>query len=135
MDANVGVGAGGRTWVVALILTAVVMGAFGQVLLKAGVTLVRDRLAGDGGSAARFLAAALTTPAVLAGFALYGAASLLWLLVLAKAPLSLAYPMLALGYVIVIMSSALLFHETIPAPRVLGIGAILLGIVLISRTA
>ncbi|MBM3450967.1 MAG: multidrug resistance protein [Armatimonadetes bacterium] len=126
---------GGRALTVGLILATVLMGAFGQVLLKLGVTTVRDRFAGDLGGITRFLIGALTTPAVLGGFLLYGAASLLWLVIIARTPLSLAYPMLALGYVIVIASSAWLFGEALPMIRILGIGAILIGIFLISRTA
>jgi undecaprenyl phosphate-alpha-L-ara4N flippase subunit ArnE len=77
----------------------------------------------------------LTNPHILAGFALYGVASVLWIVVLSRAPLSLAYPLLSLGYVLVLLASAYVFGETIPAVRVAGIAAILVGLLLVSSSA
>lgn len=113
-----------------LILISVVLGAAGQVLLKMGAL----RLAGVG-EVGLLLWRILTSPHILAGFALYGVASVLWIVVLSRAPLSLAYPLLSLGYVLVLLASAYVFGETIPATRVAGIAAIILGLVLVSSSA
>ncbi len=113
-----------------LIFTSVVLGAVGQVLLKMGALRV-----GGVADVGLLLWRIVTNPYILAGFALYGVASVLWIVVLSRAPLSLAYPLLSLGYVLVLLASAYVFGETIPAVRVAGIAAILVGLVLVSSSA
>jgi undecaprenyl phosphate-alpha-L-ara4N flippase subunit ArnE len=113
-----------------LIFTSVVLGAVGQVLLKMGALRV-----GGVADVGLLLWRILTNPHILAGFALYGVASVLWIVVLSRAPLSLAYPLLSLGYVLVLLASAYVFGETIPAVRVAGIAAILVGLLLVSSSA
>jgi len=113
-----------------LIFASVVLGAVGQVLLKMGALRV-----GAVADVGLLLWRIVTNPYILAGFALYGVASVLWIVVLSRAPLSLAYPLLSLGYVLVLLASAYVFGETIPAVRVAGIAAILVGLVLVSSSA
>ncbi len=113
-----------------LILVSVLLGAVGQVLLKMGALRV-----GPVSDLGALLWRIVTSPHILAGFALYGVASVLWIVVLSRAPLSLAYPLLSLGYVAVLLASAYVFGEAIPALRVAGIAAIILGLVLVSSSA
>jgi undecaprenyl phosphate-alpha-L-ara4N flippase subunit ArnE len=115
---------------VLLILIPVVLGALGQIMLKAGA----DRI-GPIPDVGTLLWRIVTSPHILTGFLLYGVASVLWIVVLSRAPLSLAYPMLALGYVIVLLASAFVFREIIPPVRVAGILAIIIGLILVSSTA
>ncbi|HRJ53260.1 MAG TPA: EamA family transporter [Candidatus Thiothrix moscowensis] len=60
-----------------------------------------------------------------------GTGLLLWLVVLGRLELSIAYPMLSLGYVVVMLAARWLFHETIPPRRWLGTALIMLGISLL----
>ncbi len=115
---------------VLLILISVLLGAGGQVLLKMGALRVAEVT-----EVGPLLGRIVTSPHILAGFGLYGVASVLWIVVLSRAPLSLAYPMLSLGYVVVLLASAYVFGEAIPAVRVAGIAAIILGLVLVSSSA
>jgi multidrug transporter EmrE-like cation transporter len=115
---------------VLLILVSVLLGAAGQVLLKMGAVKL-----GPSADLLSLLGRIVTNPHILGGFALYGVASVLWIAVLSRAPLSLAYPMLSLGYVIVLLASAYVFGETIPTVRVAGIAAIVVGLVLVSSSA
>lgn len=57
-----------------------------------------------------------------------------WMMVLSLADISLAQPITALGYVTVAAMSFWLWHETLNAVQMLGVGCILLGVVLVSRT-
>jgi multidrug transporter EmrE-like cation transporter len=116
--------------VVLLILVAVLLGATAQILLKAGA--IRLGAIPDVGTLLWRIA---TSPHILGGFLLYGVAGILWIVVLSRAPLSLAYPMLSLGYVVVLLASAFLFGEVIPALRLLGIAVIIVGLILLSSTA
>jgi len=58
-----------------------------------------------------------------------------WIAALSKAPVSTAYPMLSLGYVVVTAVSVLWLGETLSLPKVLGIALICAGVVLVSRSA
>ncbi len=71
---------------------------------------------------------------ILLGFIFVFGASIFWLAVISRVPLSFAYPMLALGYVVTALMSRILFQETISPTRWAGIAVIGIGVVLISRS-
>lgn len=56
-----------------------------------------------------------------------------WMTVLARMRLSAAFPLTALGYVLIIGVSWAVFHEPASAPQVIGGGVILAGVWLIGR--
>ncbi|HNT30645.1 MAG TPA: hypothetical protein PKL83_06870 [bacterium] len=113
-----------------LLLVNVALGVAGQTLIKWGV----DRVGGF--ALAHWLAfakASFTNPAILLGEFLYGMSAILWLVVLSKINLSIAYPMLSLGYILVLGISAWLFHEPVQAINIVGVILICGGVVLVSR--
>jgi multidrug transporter EmrE-like cation transporter len=65
----------------------------------------------------------------------YAASVCVWLAALSKAPVSTAYPMLSLGYVAVAAVSAIWLGESLSVPKVLGIGLICAGVILVSRSS
>ena len=73
-------------------------------------------------------------PWVFFGFLCFGLSSLFWLVVLSRLDLSLVYPMVSVAYVLVAVFSWLFFKESIPLIRWVGIGVIILGVSLISRS-
>lgn len=115
-----------------LILTSVFLGAMGQVLVKLGATnLTLDF------SSKYILSSILSilkNVPVMCGIISYGISFLLWIKVLSKVELSYAYPMVSLGYVIVMIFSYFLFKENISLLRVIGVIFIIIGVVLISRS-
>lgn len=72
------------------------------------------------------------TPAIFFGIATYGISTIFWIITLSKFDLSYAYPFLSIGYILILVVSYFLFKETITIFKVLGILAIMSGIVLIS---
>ncbi len=102
---------------VALVAFAVMLAA-GQVLFK------QTALAG----ADQPLPWGLLNGWLLAALVLYGAATVLWVIILRTVPLSLAYPFAALGFVIVPVAGAVFFGEPITWQTVLGAGLIVAGI-------
>jgi drug/metabolite transporter (DMT)-like permease len=56
-----------------------------------------------------------------------------WMTVLAEMPLSAAFPLSAVSYVLIIAASALVFHEPVGLLQVVGSLAILVGVWLIGR--
>jgi multidrug transporter EmrE-like cation transporter len=69
------------------------------------------------------------------GLSFYAVSILLWLAVLSSNQVSVAYPMLSIGYVIAALFSFLLLGEAIPPMRLAGIALICAGVVCVSRTA
>ena len=116
-----------------LILACVVLGVAGQLLLKQGMSADRDAVDRVSEVLPRLAKAALN-PVVVCGFLLYGISAVLWLIVLTRAELSWAYPMLSLGYVLVVVLSRVLFHEAVTMARVLGTLVVVVGVWLIART-
>ena len=106
----------------------------GQLLMKAGMSQV-----GALGAEAmvRPLATALRlvgSPLLLLGLLCYVGGAASWIVVLSRLPLSFAYPIVAISYAITPVLAWLLFGESVPATRWLGIAAICAGIVLVSRS-
>ncbi len=105
-----------------LVLCAVAFSAAGQLLLKSGA----QHLAGFGRF--DFLLAAARDVRVLSGLAAWIAWMLCWLHVLRVAPLSRAYGLTSLTYVLVPLASVALFGEQVRRMHVLGIILISVGI-------
>ena len=64
---------------------------------------------------------------------LYGTATILWIFILQRVPLSLAYPFSALGFIIVPLGAWLVFHEPLTLRYGLGMALILGGLIVLSR--
>lgn len=106
--------------------TSIAIGAVGQFLLKLGANRLGAPL-----PFFRMVWAVLATPTILAGILCFGLSMLLWVLVLRVLPLSTAYPMVSLSYVIVTALSALFLGETLTAAKLLGLALIMAGVVLV----
>ena len=118
-----------------LLIVSVLLGVLGQLLLKMGMNEVAPlKLEGGLGGLFQLGIRVFGNLKVLGGFAVYGISSLFWITVLSKINLSLAYPMLALNYVLVPLTANLFLSEQIPPLRWLGMGVIIVGVVIISRT-
>ena len=111
----------GRNASLGLIAVSVALGSAGQILLKAGAA----ELEGQGPLST--VGSALTDPLVLGGLIAYAVSSVLWLLVLSRVDLSVAYPMAAASYVIVVTAGALR-GESVSWVRWLGVAFIVVGV-------
>ena len=116
---------------VPLILSAVLLGAIAQVVLKRGMQIYGEVSAGGVWTQ---IIPILKIPHVLTGFILYGLSSVLWIAVVSKVDLSLAYPMVSAAYVIVFLASWLILGEQISPLRAAGLAVIVTGVVMISRS-
>lgn len=106
----------------ALLLGAVVCSAAGQLLLKRGTR----QLSGLGDTG--FLLAAARDPHVLGGLAAWAASTVCWLYVLRVAPLSRAYLLSSLTYVLVPLASMHVFGEPLRRWHAVGMVLILAGV-------
>ncbi|MFK7694593.1 SMR family transporter [Paenibacillus sp. HJGM_3] len=110
------------------LFASVLLGVVGQLLMKWGLVEPKP-LWTEGPSFAR----SLSSWPVLAGLTAYACSSLFWLLALKQMPISVAYPMVSLGYVGVALAGYYLFREPLSAVHWLGIGVIMLGVVIVAR--
>lgn len=115
-------------WVIQIVI-ALVLGVVGQLFLKEGAT----KLDLSGG-ALLLVWKMITTPAILIGLICYGVSSIFWILVLKGKELSLVYPMIASGYILVVFFSWLVRHEAVSPTRWLGTLVIVLGVILLTRS-
>lgn len=118
----------------ALILTGVLLNAIAQLLLKAGSGSLAglELRASNGVLIATRL---LSSMPILAGLACYVLSVVVWILALARVEVSVAYPMLSVGYVVNALAAWWLFGENLSGARIAGIGVILLGVWLVARTS
>lgn len=119
-----------RFGILALIVVSVAISALAQIALKSGMSSVSVQKT-LGASPWETLSAALTTPSVLAGLGLYGAGALLWLYVLARVDVSVAYPFVGLGFVLTAAFAILILGEPVNALRLAGTGLVVAGVVLV----
>lgn len=111
------------------ILVSILFGVSGQLLLKTGML----RVAQTGGTLISEYTRALAQPAVWLGLVSFGVSMLIWLYVLARLEMSVAFPFLGLNYVLIMIGSRILFGETIGPAKIGGTACIVLGILLIAR--
>ena len=82
---------------------------------------------------ALFLLRLLLNPWIIGGLFAGFLAFLCWMAAMTKFELSYAYPFMSLAFVLVLLSSALLFHETVTMPKMFGILLIMAGIIIAGR--
>ena len=75
----------------------------------------------------------MLNPLMMSAVAIYIAATLLWVYILTKIPISYAYPIQALAFPMVVALSFLIFKETVPINRWIGVGIIVIGSYVASR--
>ena len=118
----------------ALVLSGVLLNAIAQLLLKAGA----GSLAGLELRPANALLIAgrlVVSVPIIAGLACYALSVVLWILALVRVEVSVAYPMLSLGYVVNAVAAWWLFGENLSGARLAGIGVILVGVWLVARSS
>jgi drug/metabolite transporter (DMT)-like permease len=76
----------------------------------------------------------LTVPSLWYALTAYGLSVVVWIVGLSRVPVSQAYPLLSLGYVLNIGLAWWLFGEVPNAQRVIGVGIIVAGVVLVARS-
>jgi multidrug transporter EmrE-like cation transporter len=121
------------TWL--LILTGVGLNAAAQLLLKVAARPLGHFTAFNADTLSSSVLILLKSAPFWTGMFCYGASVCVWIAALSKAPVSTAYPMLSLGYVVVAAISVGWLGETLTAGKLLGIALICAGVVLVSRSS
>jgi multidrug transporter EmrE-like cation transporter len=117
----------------ALLMAGVLLNAGAQLLLKAGtnalgvLTLTREDWVDT-------LAKMATQGHFVLGAACYAASLVVWIFGLSRVPVSVAYPLLSVGYIVNAIAAHYLFGEAVTSTRWLGIGFIVLGVWLVAKS-
>ena len=119
----------------ALLLAAVciLLGLGGQTLLKlaivrsGGMSILEI---GVGGLLRKFM----EVPYIALGFALYGVSAILWLQVLSKLDISVAFPLVSVTYVATLFIGRFLFDEPVNLSRIFGVLLICSGVFFVIRS-
>ena len=115
------------------LLIGVILNAFAQLGLKAATQVTGPLVAQDGGTISRALVL-MTVPQLWVALFAYGFSLIVWLIGLSRVPVSQAYPLLSMGYVLNIGLAWWLLGEIPNVQRLVGTGVIVAGVVLVARS-
>ncbi|MCE9639129.1 MAG: EamA family transporter [Betaproteobacteria bacterium] len=116
-----------------LLLTGVLLNAGAQLLLKAGTNSVgvfefsRDNIIPVGWKLA-------TEPHIMGGLGCYVISVVVWIMALSRVEVSIAYPLLSIGYVVNAIAAYYLFGEAVTPMRLTGIAIIIVGVWIVARS-
>lgn len=115
-----------------LIVLGVMLNAAAQLLLKAGTRTIGQF---------EFSAANIwpigwsmaTNPHIVGGLSCYVVSVVVWIMALSRVEVSIAYPMLSLGYIVNAFFAWYLFGEAVTPTRLVGMGVIIVGVYLVAK--
>lgn len=116
-----------------LVLCGVLLNAAAQLLLKAGTNAIgvfefsRENILPVGWKIA-------SEPHIIGGLACYVVSVAVWIMALSRVEVSIAYPMLSIGYVVNALAAWYLFGEAVTVMRLTGIGFIIIGVFIVARS-
>ncbi|MEI8055130.1 MAG: EamA family transporter [bacterium] len=119
--------------ILALILLAVVFNTVAQLALKTGI----DRVGAFVFHWSNFIPVILKlviSPWVIVGLFIYVGSVGIWLMVLSRTPISIAYPLSSLAYVTSAIAAYYLLGENLSTLRIAGIIVILVGVYMVARS-
>jgi undecaprenyl phosphate-alpha-L-ara4N flippase subunit ArnE len=102
-------------------LISILLSSAGQILFK---LLMRHQTVG---------LQLFTQPLFYAGFLAYGISAVIWLQVLSRLPLVVAYPLVSLNFILVALAGTMVLHEQVSWRMWLGLGLIIGGIMVITQ--
>jgi multidrug transporter EmrE-like cation transporter len=120
--------------ILCLVLLSVILNTFGQLLFKVGM----NQIGNFNFSLENMFPIGLklvTNLSLMGGLFIYLISTIVWFLVLSRADLSFAYPLLSIGYIFNTVSTYFFLHEMAFAPmRLLGTLVIMIGVILICQS-
>ncbi|MGA7749535.1 MAG: EamA family transporter [Gallionella sp.] len=115
-----------------LIFTGVMLNAAAQILMKAGTNAVghfefsMENILPIGLKLA-------TEWHIVVALGCYALSVIIWILALSRVPVSIAFPMLSMAYVVNAIAAWYLLGEGFNPTKLVGMGVIILGVIIISR--
>ena len=116
-----------------ILLTGVLLNAAAQLGLKAA-TRASGVIQMTGSSLWQSGLTLVREPALWGALLAYGLSLIIWIVGLSRVPVSQAYPLLSLGYVVNALFAWMLLGENVNLMRMGGIGIIMIGVLLVARS-
>lgn len=110
---------------------AVLLNTTGQILLKYGA----NTLECTPFRFLRFCSGFIHNVYILAGLLCYGVSVILWVIGLTRIDVTVAYPLLSIGYILITLAGYYLFQEPLSILRLAGIAIIMVGVIMVAHSA
>ena len=117
-----------------LVLIATLLGGAGHVMLAKGMKTIGDLTEAPSSLVGGMVARTLTNPWVLFGVLLQASFFAMYLTLLSRADVSQILPLTAVDYIVVVFLAQALLAEVVTPVRWIGVGLIVVGVTLVSRT-
>ncbi|MBC7456539.1 MAG: 4-amino-4-deoxy-L-arabinose transferase [Massilia sp.] len=118
----------------AFIITGVLLNAVAQLLLKAGTNALGGAIHLTAENWFATGIKVVTQLPILAGLVCYAISLVVWIIGLSRTDVTIAYPMLSLGYVVSAAGAWMFLGEVVSVQRLMAIGVIMVGVALLART-
>ncbi|MBS0587592.1 MAG: EamA family transporter [Proteobacteria bacterium] len=115
-----------------LVLSGVLLNAVAQLFLKAGTNSL-GALFEPGAELLKSIVRVVFEPYIMAGLFCYVISVGIWIVALSKIEVSIAYPMLSIGYVVNALAAWYLFGEVISIQKMTGIFIIIVGVFIVAK--
>lgn len=115
------------------IFSGIMLNALAQLLLKAGTNAV-GAIHLDNGHLLPTAIKLVTQLPIIGGLICYVVSLLVWIVGLSRADVTIAYPLLSLGYIVNAVGAWYFLDETLSAQRMLAVGVIIVGVALLARS-
>ncbi len=117
-----------------IIITCVALSALSQIVMKVGMSSPQTQSAISSGPRLGAVWDVLTNLFVIAGLGMYVFGAGLWLFVLSRVDVSVAYPFVGLGFVMTMLLGWMFLNEDVGLMRISGTLLIVAGVALVSRS-
>jgi uncharacterized membrane protein len=117
-----------------IVLIAAVLGGTGHVLLAKGMRPVGDLTEAPSERRGGMIVRAISNPWLIFGVVLQASFFFIYLVLLTRDDVSLVLPLTAIDYIVVAILAQYMLGEVVTATRWLGMGLIVAGVGLLSKT-
>jgi drug/metabolite transporter (DMT)-like permease len=115
-----------------LIFTGVMLNAAAQILMKAGTNAI-GHFAFSWENVLPIGWKLATEWHIVTALFCYALSVVVWILALSRVPVSIAFPLLSMAYIVTAVAAWYLLGEPLSMTKLVGIGVIILGVIIISR--
>jgi multidrug transporter EmrE-like cation transporter len=115
----------------AVLLVSIVFAVSGQLTLKSAMDRVGRIGSKQVAAPTQTILKVAREPRLWIGLTLFGISAAFWLVALSRVPLSVAYPIVGVSYIIIVLFSRLLLHEHVPPMRWIGVIVVAIGIAIV----
>ncbi len=118
---------------VVLLILSIGLAVAGQLSMKAGMNKVGEIKSEDLKHPVELIGRVVKSAWAVIGVLLYAISAVFWLVVLSRVNLSVAYPIVAVGYVVVVFYAWLVFKEPVKWFSWIGLALIVIGVIITAQ--